>query len=150
MMRSRKKVNKASARMNARYVKYFGQIMACSLPVLLSGCAALRSGTVHSSSTNKIASVAFTAPETTALGQTALTIVAGHGDESGFLLLDRGRDALSWRLILADAAQKSIDIQYFLWRNAAAGKVVIQRLLSAAERSPRALKTTSLPATAGA
>jgi putative cardiolipin synthase len=64
-------------------------------------------------------------------------ITAGHGDESGFLLLDRGRDALSWRLILADAAEKSIDIQYFLWRDDAIGKVLMQRLLDAAERGVR-------------
>ncbi|MDF7801677.1 phospholipase D family protein [Pontiellaceae bacterium B1224] len=88
-------------------------------------------------SMDKTASTAFDAPETTALGQAAQKITDNQNGESGFLLLDRGRDAMSWRLILADAAQKSIDIQYFLWKNDAAGKVMMQRMLAAAERGVR-------------
>jgi putative cardiolipin synthase len=98
---------------------------------------AIKVGFAPTYSTNKTASTAFTSPETTALGQTALKIAADHGEDSGFLLLDRGRDAMSWRLILADAAQKSIDLQYFLWKNDAAGKVLMQRMLAAADRGVR-------------
>lgn len=105
--------------------------------VVLTGCTEIRSGHIHSSSTDKTASTAFNAPETTSLGQSAQKMVAGRGDDSGFLLLEDGSDALSWRLILADAAEKSIDIQYFLWKNDAVGKVMIQRLLAAAERGVR-------------
>ena len=64
-------------------------------------------------------------------------MAADHGGESGFLLMDRGRDALSWRAILADAAEKSIDAQYFLWKDDEAGKVMMQRLLAAADRGVR-------------
>ncbi|MGB5392433.1 MAG: phospholipase D family protein [Thermoanaerobaculia bacterium] len=92
---------------------------------------------VKASTTDKPESWAFNEPETTYLGQTAAAIAADHGGESGFLLLDRGRDALSWRLILADAAEKSIDAMYFLWKNDASGKVLMQRLLAAAERGVR-------------
>ena len=92
---------------------------------------------IKSSTTDKTESWAFDEPETTYLGQTAATIAADHGGDSGFLLLDRGRDALSWRLILADAAEKSIDAMYFLWKNDASGKVLMQRLLAAAERGVR-------------
>ena len=53
------------------------------------------------------------------------------------LLMDRGRDALAWRTILADAAEQSIDAQYFLWKDDAAGKVMMQRLLAAADRGVR-------------
>jgi putative cardiolipin synthase len=77
---------------------------------------------MKSSTTHKTESWAFHEPETTSLGQTAASIAAEHDGESGFLLLDRGRDALSWRLILADAAEKSIDVMYFLWKNDEAGK----------------------------
>jgi putative cardiolipin synthase len=51
--------------------------------------------------------------------------------------MDRGRDALAWRAILADSAQKSIDAQYFLWKDDEAGKVMMHRLLSAADRGVR-------------
>ncbi|MDF7806614.1 phospholipase D family protein [Pontiellaceae bacterium B12219] len=99
--------------------------------------AAIKIGFAPTYSTHKTVSTAFDAPESTALGQTALKIAADHDGQSGFLLLDRGRDAMSWRLILADAAQKSIDIQYFLWKNDAAGKVLMQRMLAAADRGVR-------------
>ncbi len=89
-------------------------------------------------STDKPASFAFTSPETTRLGQISASIVDGKTEgESGFLLLDRGRDALSWRLILADAAEKSIDTMYFLWKNDESGQVMMQRLLAAADRGVR-------------
>ena len=92
---------------------------------------------IKPSTTDKTGSQAFDAPETTYLGQTAASIAADHNGDSGFLLLDRGRDALSWRLILADAAEKSIDAMYFLWKNDTSGKVMTQRLLAAAERGVR-------------
>jgi len=99
---------------------------------MASGCS-----TVATHTTDKTASTAFNEPETTYLGKSSAEIAASHGGESGFLLMDRGRDALSWRAILADSAQKSIDAQYFLWKNDEAGKVMMHRLLSAADRGVR-------------
>jgi putative cardiolipin synthase len=90
-----------------------------------------------SSTTDKPDSTAFSEPETTTLGRLASSIAADHDGDSGFALLDRGRDALAWRLILADAAERSIDAMYFLWKNDAVGKVMMQRLLAAAERGVR-------------
>jgi len=75
--------------------------------------------------------------DSTYLARTTASMAAEHDGESGFLLLDRGRDAMSWRLLLADAAERSIDAQYFLWKDDAAGKVMMQRLLDAAERGVR-------------
>jgi putative cardiolipin synthase len=92
---------------------------------------------VELSTTNKAESRAFDQPETTYLRKAATSIAADHGGESGFLLMDRGRDALSWRTILADAAEKSIDAQYFLWKDDDAGKILMQRLLAAADRGVR-------------
>ena len=113
------------------------RLLLCCLPYILVGCATIDDGMIQSSTTDKTASWSFNAPATTTLGKMAASIAADHAGESGFLLLDRGRDALSWRLILADAAEKSIDIQYFLWRNDAAGKVMMQRMLAAAARGVR-------------
>jgi putative cardiolipin synthase len=109
----------------------------CFLLVAMTGCSEKEIETMESSTTNKIETRAFNKPETTSLGQIAASITEGHNGESGFFILDRGRDALSWRMILADAAEKSIDVQYFLWKNDAAGQVLIQRLLDAAERGVR-------------
>jgi len=92
---------------------------------------------IESSMSDKPVSTAFNDPESTSLGRMAAAIVADRGRDSGFALLDRGRDALSWRLILADGAERSIDAMYFLWKNDASGKVMMQRMLAAAERGVR-------------
>ncbi len=89
----------------------------CFLLGVAAGCTRDETEMVKSHTTDKPASSAFNEPEITYLGQAAAAIAADHGTDSGFLLMDRGRDALSWRTILADAAEKSIDAQYFLWKD---------------------------------
>jgi len=63
---------------------------------------------------------------------------ARHGDDSsGFMLLDRNEDGLRWRLALVDTAVSSIDAQYYLWYGDAAGRILFQHLLYAADRGVR-------------
>jgi putative cardiolipin synthase len=109
-----------------------GRFALCILFIAITAsfCAPIKT-------TDKTSSWAIKDPEATYLGRTAGSIAAGHGEDSGFLLLDRGRDALSWRAIFADAAEQSIDAQYFLWKDDDAGKIMMQRLLDAAERGVR-------------
>ena len=52
-------------------------------------------------------------------------------------LLPDGREALAERLALADAAQRSLDVQYFIWNKDMAGKVLLEHLFRAADRSVR-------------
>jgi putative cardiolipin synthase len=73
----------------------------------------------------------------TFLGRVTGAAAESHPGHSGFLLLDRGADALWWRLAMADAAERTIDAQYFLWKDDAAGQLMMQRLLAAAERGVR-------------
>jgi len=62
-------------------------------------------------------------------------IHATHGPAaSGFKLLDRNEDGLRWRLALIDSARHSIDAQYYLWYGDAAGRLLVKRLLDAADR----------------
>jgi len=112
-------------------------LVFCFLLGATIGCTRDKSITVELNTTDKTEFRAFDRTEITYLGQAAASIAADHGGESGFLLMDRGRDALSWRTILADAAEKSIDAQYFLWKNDDAGKIMMQRLLAAADRGVR-------------
>jgi putative cardiolipin synthase len=65
-------------------------------------------------------------------------IESAHGrDASGFELLDRNADALRRRLALIDTARYSIDAQYYLWYGDAAGRILMKRLLDAANRGVR-------------
>ena len=60
-----------------------------------------------------------------------------HGGRSGFYPLIKGMDALGVRLYLADQAEKSIDLQYFLMKDDNAGIVISAALLKAADRGVR-------------
>jgi hypothetical protein len=58
----------------------------------------------------------------TALPAAVRLHAAAHPGQSGLHALPDGRDALAARLALADAAQRSLDVQYFIWNNDLAGK----------------------------
>jgi putative cardiolipin synthase len=73
----------------------------------------------------------------TLLGQTAHQLLAGHPDESAVLLFGQGTDAFLARLALADVAEKSLDVQYYIWHGDTTGKVLVERLLRAADRGVR-------------
>ena len=54
--------------------------------------------------------------------------------ESGFLPIHGSMEALEWRLALIDSAEHSIDAQYFIWRIDDTGRLLLERLLKAADR----------------
>jgi len=60
-----------------------------------------------------------------------------HPGQSGVRLLGDGLDAFAARVALADAAVSSIDVQYYLFHNDMSGKLLIARLLDAADRGVR-------------
>lgn len=56
---------------------------------------------------------------------------------SGFVLLQSGADALAARLQLIEAAQQSLDLQYYIYNQDRTGALVAERLLNAADRGVR-------------
>ena len=74
----------------------------------------------------------------TQLGRVIEPIVARHPpDQSGFYPMNDGIDALASRLLLAEKAEVSIDVQYYLIKNDIVGRVFINSLLQAADRGVR-------------
>ena len=73
----------------------------------------------------------------TVLGKYAAKLARQYPGKSGFYPLDQGMDALGVRLRLAERAEKSIDLQYFLMKNDTAGAVIAKALLKAADRGVR-------------
>lgn len=57
-----------------------------------------------------------------------------HPGESAVHVLEKGEESLMVRAWLADSAEKTIDVQYFIWSNDNIGILASERLLSAAER----------------
>ncbi|WP_160114839.1 phospholipase D family protein [Jhaorihella thermophila] len=60
-----------------------------------------------------------------------------HDGRGGFYLLDDGAEALAIRLGLAERAQRTIDAQYYLLHDDAAGHLFTESLLEAADRGVR-------------
>ena len=73
----------------------------------------------------------------TRLGREVSAWVDAHDGRSGFYPLSNGMDALGVRLRLAEVAEKSIDLQYFLMKRDTAGAVMMNALLKAADRGVR-------------
>ena len=73
----------------------------------------------------------------TTLGELITPAVAKHPGESGFLLFNTGEGAIQARVAMADAAQSSIDAQYFQWGRDTVGRVLLDRLIAAADRGVR-------------
>lgn len=70
-----------------------------------------------------------------ALFDASQAVMNGAGeDESAFLLIPNNENALRWRLALIDHAQQSIDLQVFIWSNDESGRLMLERLMVAAER----------------
>jgi putative cardiolipin synthase len=65
-----------------------------------------------------------------------LTANKGIG-ESGFFKLFRNDDAMRWRLLLADTAEETLDMQYFIWKGDASGELLLDRVIKAADRGVR-------------
>jgi len=60
-----------------------------------------------------------------------------HPGESGAFPLGDGIEALAARVLLARAAEQSLDIQYYIWHSDTAGKLLLKELLDAADRGVR-------------
>jgi putative cardiolipin synthase len=73
----------------------------------------------------------------TTLAALVAPAVAAHPGESGFLLYNSGEGAIQARVALADAAQSSIDAQYYMWAGDAIGRVLVDRIIDAANRGVR-------------
>ena len=65
-------------------------------------------------------------------------LLAGRPEaESGFLMLSNNADALRWRLLLADMAEETLDMQYYVWKGDASADLLLKRVIQAADRGVR-------------
>ena len=73
----------------------------------------------------------------TPLEEQFATQARSHPDASGFRLLSVGIDGLAARVELIDAATRTLDLQYYLFRADESGSILATALLRAAERGVR-------------
>jgi len=63
--------------------------------------------------------------------------VTAHAGRSGIVTLRDGRDAFAARALLADAAERTLDIRYYIWRNDMSGTPLMDAVHRAARRGVR-------------
>ena len=73
----------------------------------------------------------------TMLGQTMSPLLRNHADQSGIMPLVDAYSAFAARILLANSAQKTLDVQYYIWRNDNTGILLLHALHQAAERGVR-------------
>lgn len=71
------------------------------------------------------------------LTQSLNSLVHAHGDQTGFIPLSSGLDALIGRIALSVSAGSTLDLQYYIWHNDVSGKILMTAILGAADRGVR-------------
>ena len=75
--------------------------------------------------------------DNTRLGKVNKPLVEEHPGESGIFLLGNGLDAFVGRAVLANLAERSIDVQYYMFHQDTVGRLLIRDFLAAADRGVR-------------
>jgi putative cardiolipin synthase len=101
----------------------------CAL-LLLSGCAALPPGRDYPHPVSS----ALADPEKTAFGARFESLARTHSGASAFHILTAGVDGLLTRIQMIDRAEKSLDLQYFIFRGDMTGQLIVDALTRAAAR----------------
>ena len=86
---------------------------------------------------NRGVSAALADTDTTRLGRAISPLIKAHPGMCGVYALPDGREAFAARMLLAQAAQRSLDVQYYIWRQDMSGMLLFDALRRAAERGVR-------------
>jgi len=106
-------------------------LLVSALLMLISGCASLPTDFERSPSH------VIKETSNTRLGRAIEPLVAKHPGKSGFHALTEGTEAFATRFYLVQTAEKTLDLQYYIWHDDLTGKVLHNQLLAAADRGVR-------------
>jgi cardiolipin synthase C len=109
----------------------FGMVLLASMA--LGACA----GRPPGADFPKHESVALVHPEETALGSQFLGAARQHPGQSAFRIISVGADGFRARAQMIDAAQRTLDLQYYIFRGDETGRMLTEHLLRAADRGVR-------------
>jgi putative cardiolipin synthase len=99
--------------------------------IALAGCASLPAVTDRPHST------APANTQATRIGRALAAPLAANPGKSAIHPLSSARDAFAARVVLAEAADRSLDVQYYIWRADITGALLCEALWRAAERGVR-------------
>jgi putative cardiolipin synthase len=106
-------------------------LLTVAAAALLPGCGTLPSLDGRSYS------VTLENTADTRLGRAVLPLARAHPGTSGVVPLADGRDAFAARALLADAAERTLDVQYYIWHADMSGTLLFEALHRAADRGVR-------------
>ena len=107
------------------------RLLLLPLLLLVGGCAVLPENS------DRPVSTAFTDTEHTLLGRAYRKEAEKQPGKSAFYLLGNGLDAFVARAALAQVAERSIDLQYYMIHSDNVGILLLDQLLKAADRGVR-------------
>ena len=99
--------------------------------LLLGGCTSLPKDYPRTTS------VAYPDHASTAIGRYIDKASVQHLGKSGFAITRYGRNAFTARVAATELAEKTLDLQYYIWEPDATGRLLAERLLRAADRGVR-------------
>jgi putative cardiolipin synthase len=111
----------------------FGSWIAALVFALLAGCATMPPGANYP----KIPSAALAHPEQTRVGRKVDALAKAHAGLSGFRLFASGSDSFTLRVQMADRAERTLDVQYFIFKDDDTGQLLMSAMLRAAARGVR-------------
>jgi putative cardiolipin synthase len=106
-------------------------MLLAAIVALASGCATLPP--LEERTTTK----AIEGTQDTRLGRALAARLREHSGRTGVHALPQPRDAFAARVVLAGAADRSIDVQYYIWHDDEVGNLLFEALWQAAERGVR-------------
>lgn len=113
-------------------MRRYSSLMTLALVLGLVGCASLPPEVDRGVSNH-----ADRDAERSRLAADVAPYMRKHPEESGFWLMGDGLDAFAARILLAEVAERTIDVQYYLYHNDLIGKLLTYHLLRAADRGVR-------------
>ena len=99
----------------------------------LGGCASLPPGSGY----QKTSSTALTNPETTTVGRQFAAAARKHGDKTGYHIVSIGVDGFLMRMEMINGAERTLDLQYYIFHSDESGRLLTDALIRAADRGVR-------------
>jgi putative cardiolipin synthase len=122
-----------TSRCNLRFFGWLHLVLATFIIALVSGCSSLPPGANYP----KTASTALEHPETTKLGSQFQRTANLHDGNSGYRVIPAGVDGFLLRIQLINAAERTLDLQYFIFHGDETGRLLTEAVLHAADRGVR-------------
>ena len=105
--------------------------LAPALVLAFCGCSSLPTEVARTESK------ALSNTSDTQLGQGVRQMTARHAGQSGIRALSVANEAFAARVLLARAAERSLDLQYYIWHRDTTGELLWEDVWKAAERGVR-------------